>query len=189
MQHLETGFGTFGTFGLNFHGFFLCTRAGHGLPAAGLGDHTGLERSLGHVEVQPVCHAADGEHGGNSPGHVQTAAPSPKTTEGLFHSPQQSSTSSKCKTQTSVVTNILCFQGKNWDIVGFSKDTINKFKRVIPLISNLKNPSLRDRSCDGVCVHLTLCVRSDGHTNTECADNDTPAVANVSFQALEANVR
>ncbi|XP_056156824.1 dynein axonemal heavy chain 2 [Lampris incognitus] len=34
---------------------------------------------------------------------------------------------------------------KQWDIVDFSKNQIDKFKRTIPLITDLRNPALRDR--------------------------------------------
>ncbi|XP_060775597.1 dynein axonemal heavy chain 2 [Neoarius graeffei] len=36
-------------------------------------------------------------------------------------------------------------QDKQWDIVDFSKDQIEKFKRTIPLILDLKNPAMRQR--------------------------------------------
>lgn len=37
------------------------------------------------------------------------------------------------------------FQDKEWEIVDFSKSKIDQFKRIIPLIADLKNPAMRDR--------------------------------------------
>uniref|UniRef100_A0A667XC84 Dynein axonemal heavy chain 2 n=1 Tax=Myripristis murdjan TaxID=586833 RepID=A0A667XC84_9TELE len=34
---------------------------------------------------------------------------------------------------------------KQWDIVGFTKNKIDQFKRTIPLIADLRNPAMRDR--------------------------------------------
>nr|XP_020476144.1 LOW QUALITY PROTEIN: dynein heavy chain 2, axonemal [Monopterus albus] len=56
---------------------------------------------------------------------------------------------------------------KEWAIVDFSKNKINQFKRIIPLIADMKNPAMRDRhwkqideelqcSCDHTSAEFTL---------------------------------
>lgn len=39
----------------------------------------------------------------------------------------------------------ISLQDKQWEIVDFSKNRIDQFKRTIPLISDLRNPAMRDR--------------------------------------------
>lgn len=60
----------------------FCT--GHRPPAAGLGDHTGMECQLEHLEGWSVCYAADREHGEHSTGHVQKPPQTPERTKGQF---------------------------------------------------------------------------------------------------------
>ena len=61
----------------------FCT--GHRPPAAGVGDHAGVERQLGRLEGRSVCYAADGEHGEHGTGHVQETPQTPGRTQGQFH--------------------------------------------------------------------------------------------------------
>lgn len=56
--------------------------AGHRPPAAGVGDHAGLERQVGRLEGRPLCHAADGEHGGHDAGNLQEDPEAAKRAEG-----------------------------------------------------------------------------------------------------------
>nr|XP_040043942.1 dynein heavy chain 2, axonemal isoform X1 [Gasterosteus aculeatus aculeatus] len=42
-------------------------------------------------------------------------------------------------------------KGKEWDIVDSSKNKINQFKRLIPLIADLRNPAMRDRHWRQIC--------------------------------------
>lgn len=39
----------------------------------------------------------------------------------------------------------LWLQDKEWGIVNFSKNKIDQFKRIIPLIADMRNPAIRDR--------------------------------------------
>ncbi|KAM4714769.1 dynein axonemal heavy chain 2 [Anableps anableps] len=55
-------------------------------------------------------------------------------------------------------------KGKNWEIVHFSKVKIEKFKQIIPLITDLRNPALRDRHWKQICEELE---RSFDHTSAE----------------------
>uniref|UniRef100_A0A8P4KIS1 Dynein axonemal heavy chain 2 n=1 Tax=Dicentrarchus labrax TaxID=13489 RepID=A0A8P4KIS1_DICLA len=43
---------------------------------------------------------------------------------------------------------------KGWDIVDFSKNKIDQFKRIIPLIADLRNPAMRDRHWKQICEEL-----------------------------------
>ncbi|KAF1380471.1 hypothetical protein PFLUV_G00164080 [Perca fluviatilis] len=43
---------------------------------------------------------------------------------------------------------------KEWDIVDFSKNKIDQFKRIIPLIADLRNPAMRDRHWKQICEEL-----------------------------------
>lgn len=70
----------------NYH-ILLCVCiccTGHRLPAAGLGDYTGVEYKLEHLEGWSVCYAADREHGEHSTGHVQKSQQTPERTQGQF---------------------------------------------------------------------------------------------------------
>lgn len=43
-------------------------------------------------------------------------------------------------------TSGLCLrQDKQWEIIDFCKTKIDQFRRILPLIVNLKNPAMRDR--------------------------------------------
>ncbi|XP_075968107.1 dynein axonemal heavy chain 2 [Anarhichas minor] len=53
---------------------------------------------------------------------------------------------------------------KEWDIVDSSKDRINQFKRIIPLIAELTNPAMRDRHWKQICEELQC---SFDHTSTD----------------------
>ncbi|XP_074478915.1 dynein axonemal heavy chain 2 [Sebastes fasciatus] len=53
---------------------------------------------------------------------------------------------------------------KEWDIVDFSKNKINQFKRIIPLIADLKNPAMRDRHWKQICEELQCSI---DQTSTE----------------------
>ncbi|KAM4540607.1 dynein axonemal heavy chain 2-like [Fundulus diaphanus] len=53
---------------------------------------------------------------------------------------------------------------KDWDIVNFSKMKIEKFKQIIPLITDLRNPAMRDRHWGQICEELE---RSFDHTSAE----------------------
>ncbi|XP_042256267.1 dynein axonemal heavy chain 2 [Thunnus maccoyii] len=53
---------------------------------------------------------------------------------------------------------------KDWDIVDFSKNKIDQFKRIIPLIADLRNPAMRDRHWKQICDELQC---SFDHTSTE----------------------
>ncbi|XP_044040597.1 dynein axonemal heavy chain 2-like isoform X2 [Siniperca chuatsi] len=53
---------------------------------------------------------------------------------------------------------------KEWDIVDFSKNKIDQFKRIIPLIADLRNPAMRDRHWKQICKDLQC---SFDHTSTE----------------------
>lgn len=61
----------------------FCT--GHRPPAAGLGDHTGVECQLEHLEGWSTSYAADGEHGQHGTGLVQKTPQTPERTKGQFH--------------------------------------------------------------------------------------------------------
>lgn len=39
---------------------------------------------------------------------------------------------------------------KNWEIIEHSRKRVDAFRRVLPLISDLKNPAMRDRHWDRV---------------------------------------
>ncbi|TRY86536.1 hypothetical protein DNTS_031646 [Danionella cerebrum] len=41
-------------------------------------------------------------------------------------------------------------KGKNWEVVDSSKSKIDQFKKIIPLISDLRNPALRERHWDQI---------------------------------------
>ncbi|XP_071333968.1 dynein axonemal heavy chain 2 [Trachinotus anak] len=43
---------------------------------------------------------------------------------------------------------------KEWDIVDFSKGKIDQFKRIIPLIGDMRNPAMRDRHWAQICEEL-----------------------------------
>ncbi|XP_039997326.1 dynein heavy chain 2, axonemal [Xiphias gladius] len=43
---------------------------------------------------------------------------------------------------------------KEWDIVDFSKNKIDQFKRIIPLIADMRNPAMRDRHWKQICEEL-----------------------------------
>lgn len=109
----------------------------------GLGDHTGLECQLGHLEGRSVCHAADGEHGDHDTGDVQKNPESPKGTEGFCSTFTRSVPSPSSSSHIDMISD--WFQDKEWEIVDFSKSKIDQFKRIIPLIADLKNPAMRDR--------------------------------------------
>ncbi|KAM7377518.1 hypothetical protein PAMA_014021 [Pampus argenteus] len=53
---------------------------------------------------------------------------------------------------------------KEWDIVDFSKNKIDQFNRIIPLIADLRNPAMRDRHWKQICDELQC---SFDHTSTE----------------------
>ncbi|XP_045081518.1 dynein axonemal heavy chain 2 isoform X2 [Coregonus clupeaformis] len=53
---------------------------------------------------------------------------------------------------------------KQWEIVDFSKNRIDQFKRTIPLISDLRNPAMRDRHWKQICHEVQ---RSFDHTSPE----------------------
>ncbi|XP_054461370.1 dynein axonemal heavy chain 2-like [Anoplopoma fimbria] len=53
---------------------------------------------------------------------------------------------------------------KEWDIVDSSKNKINQFKRIIPLIADLRNPAMRDRHWKQICEELKC---SFDHTSTD----------------------
>ncbi|XP_062301425.1 dynein axonemal heavy chain 2 [Scomber scombrus] len=53
---------------------------------------------------------------------------------------------------------------KEWDIVDFSKNKIDQFKRIIPLIADLRNPAIRDRHWKQICDELQC---SFDHTSAE----------------------
>ncbi|KAK1890151.1 Dynein heavy chain 2 axonemal, partial [Dissostichus eleginoides] len=53
---------------------------------------------------------------------------------------------------------------KEWDIVDFSKNKIDQFKRIIPLIADLRNPAMRDRHWKQICDELQC---SFDQTSTE----------------------
>lgn len=59
-----------------------CT--GHTAPAAGLGDGTGMEFQVEHLEGWSVCYAADREHGEHSAGHIQKTLQAQERTKGQF---------------------------------------------------------------------------------------------------------
>ncbi|KAM9335593.1 LOW QUALITY PROTEIN: dynein axonemal heavy chain 2 [Symphorus nematophorus] len=43
---------------------------------------------------------------------------------------------------------------KEWDIVDFSKSKIDQFRRIIPLIADLRSPAMRDRHWKQICEEL-----------------------------------
>ncbi|KAG7496340.1 dynein heavy chain 2, axonemal [Solea senegalensis] len=43
---------------------------------------------------------------------------------------------------------------KEWDIIDFSKDKIDQFKQIIPLIADMRNPAMRDRHWEQICEEL-----------------------------------
>uniref|UniRef100_A0A4W6ECP9 Dynein axonemal heavy chain 2 n=1 Tax=Lates calcarifer TaxID=8187 RepID=A0A4W6ECP9_LATCA len=45
-------------------------------------------------------------------------------------------------------------QDKNWDIVDFSKNKIDQFKRIMPLIADMRNPAMRERHWKQICEEL-----------------------------------
>ncbi|XP_037533396.1 dynein heavy chain 2, axonemal [Nematolebias whitei] len=45
-------------------------------------------------------------------------------------------------------------KGKEWDVVDFSKMKIEHFKHIIPLITDLRNPAMRDRHWKQLCEEL-----------------------------------
>ncbi|XP_034551682.1 dynein heavy chain 2, axonemal-like [Notolabrus celidotus] len=47
---------------------------------------------------------------------------------------------------------------KDWDIVHFSKNKIDQFKRIIPIIADLRNPAMRDRHWKEICEELQCSV-------------------------------
>ncbi|XP_047429543.1 dynein axonemal heavy chain 2 [Mugil cephalus] len=51
-----------------------------------------------------------------------------------------------------------------WDIVNFSKKKIDQFKQIIPLITDLRNPAMRDRHWQQICEELKC---SFDHTSAE----------------------
>uniref|UniRef100_A0A3Q3RVK4 Dynein axonemal heavy chain 2 n=1 Tax=Mastacembelus armatus TaxID=205130 RepID=A0A3Q3RVK4_9TELE len=53
---------------------------------------------------------------------------------------------------------------KEWDIVDFSKNKIAQFKRIIPLIADMRNPAMRDRHWKQICEDLQC---SFDHTSAE----------------------
>ncbi|KAM7366101.1 hypothetical protein PAMP_015569 [Pampus punctatissimus] len=53
---------------------------------------------------------------------------------------------------------------KEWDIVDFSKNKIDQFNRIIPLIADLRNPAMRVRHWKQICDELQC---SFDHTSTE----------------------
>ncbi|XP_028992315.1 dynein axonemal heavy chain 2 isoform X2 [Betta splendens] len=53
---------------------------------------------------------------------------------------------------------------KEWDIVDFSKNKIDQFKRIIPLITNMRNPAMRDRHWKQIREDLQC---SFDHTSAE----------------------
>ncbi|XP_070849918.1 dynein axonemal heavy chain 2 [Chaetodon trifascialis] len=53
---------------------------------------------------------------------------------------------------------------KEWDIVDFSMNKIDQFKRIIPLIDDLRNPAMRDRHWKQICEELQC---SFDQTSTE----------------------
>uniref|UniRef100_A0A3Q1IX48 Dynein axonemal heavy chain 2 n=1 Tax=Anabas testudineus TaxID=64144 RepID=A0A3Q1IX48_ANATE len=53
---------------------------------------------------------------------------------------------------------------KEWDIVDFSKNKIDQFKRIIPLIADMRNPAMRDRHWKQICKDLQC---SFDHTSAE----------------------
>ncbi|XP_068615161.1 dynein axonemal heavy chain 2-like [Brachionichthys hirsutus] len=53
---------------------------------------------------------------------------------------------------------------KQWDIVELSKNKIEQFKRILPLIADLRNPAMRDRHWTQICEEVQS---SFDHTSTE----------------------
>nr|XP_019958870.1 PREDICTED: dynein heavy chain 2, axonemal [Paralichthys olivaceus] len=47
---------------------------------------------------------------------------------------------------------------KDWHIVDFSKDRIAQFKRIIPLIADMRNPAMRDRHWKQICEEIKCSV-------------------------------
>ncbi|XP_054656624.1 dynein axonemal heavy chain 2 [Dunckerocampus dactyliophorus] len=43
---------------------------------------------------------------------------------------------------------------KQWDIVDFSKKKVDQFRRIIPLIADMRNPAMRDRHWKQICAHV-----------------------------------
>nr|XP_057923809.1 dynein axonemal heavy chain 2 isoform X2 [Doryrhamphus excisus] len=43
---------------------------------------------------------------------------------------------------------------KQWDIVDFSKKKVDQFRRIIPLIADMRNPAMRDRHWTQICAHV-----------------------------------
>ncbi|XP_068440309.1 dynein axonemal heavy chain 2 [Clinocottus analis] len=54
---------------------------------------------------------------------------------------------------------------KEWNIVDSSKNKIDKFKRIIPLIADLRNPAMRDRHWEQLSEELKC---SFDHTSPDC---------------------
>lgn len=47
-------------------------------------------------------------------------------------------------------------KAKNWEIVEYSRSHVDKFRRTLPLITDLKNPAMRDRHWDKVKITTNL---------------------------------
>ncbi|XP_062240587.1 dynein axonemal heavy chain 2 [Platichthys flesus] len=43
---------------------------------------------------------------------------------------------------------------KEWDILDFSKNRVDQFKRIIPLIADMRNPAMRDRHWKQICKEI-----------------------------------
>lgn len=87
---------------------FACMfSTGHRPPAAGLGDHTGLECQLGHLEGWSFCCAADREYGERSTGHVPKTPRTAEQNRGQFSHPELLNNCSYIITSTVMTCNSL----------------------------------------------------------------------------------
>jgi len=48
----------------------------------------------------------------------------------------------------------ICMKDRNWEILEVSRARVDQFRRTVPLITDLKNPAMRQRHWDQVQVQL-----------------------------------
>lgn len=124
----------------------LCSAlAGAGRAAAGLGDHAGLGGELGPVEDGPLPDPADGGHGD----HGARAVPAPhkagQRVQGVRRQTASRRDGPAGRGPWRGPDDSHFAQDRNWEVIEATRSKIEQFKRTMPLISDLRNPALRER--------------------------------------------
>ncbi|XP_063098618.1 dynein axonemal heavy chain 2 isoform X3 [Cavia porcellus] len=139
---------------------------GAGRAAAGLGDHAGLGGELGPVEDGPLPDPADGGHGD----HGARAVPAPhkagQRVQGVRRQTASRRDGPAGRGPWRGPDDSHFAQDRNWEVIEATRSKIEQFKRTMPLISDLRNPALRERHWDQVRdeIHRVFDQESESFT-------------------------